>query len=72
MSSRVSKNAPPPGVRITYQKQYRKCGSAHCKPCEEGVGHGPYWYGYWRDEAKKIHSFYVGKELPKSEEATRV
>lgn len=49
---------------ISYQQEYVKCGKARCKKCREGVGHGPYWYGYYR-EGGKTKKIYIGKELPK-------
>ena len=49
----------------TYRQQYRKCKGSngtttdgkvkHCRVCEEGPGHGPYWYA---------DSQYIGKVLP--------
>ena len=53
----------PTGLHITYQLQYRKCGKARCGTCKEGLGHGPYWYAYWR-EGTRLRSGYVGKLAP--------
>jgi hypothetical protein len=60
---------PPPGVTITYQHQYRKCGKASCGTCKksDSLGHGPYWYAYWHDANRKLHSCYYGKDDPRSE-----
>jgi len=44
---------------VTYRQQYRKCGKAGCK-CNDGPGHGPYWYLYDGNSAAK----YVGANLP--------
>lgn len=54
----------PSDRHITYQLQYRKCGKGdRCSTCRDGVGHGPYWYGYWRDGGR-LRSAYFGKEMP--------
>lgn len=49
-----------------YQLERRRCGKQSCK-CMTGqvaeVGHGPYWYAYWR-EGDKVQSQYVGKRSP--------
>ena len=45
----------------TYSQQYRKCGKANCQTCQDGAGHGPYWYR--RDQLTGARS-YVGRELP--------
>lgn len=56
--------APLPADRhITYQHQYRKCGKRCCSTCRTTPGHGPYWYGYWRENGR-LHSVYIGKERP--------
>lgn len=60
---------PTDGRHITYTLQYRKCGKqkrGHCRACEQGPGHGPYWFAYYRDPGPygKLHSAYVGKERP--------
>ncbi len=44
---------------ITYQLEYIKCGKAGCK-CENGQGHGPYWYAYW-SSGGKTRKQYIGK-----------
>src|SRR5690348_14683664 len=55
---------PPPGAKITYRRQYRRCGKPGCSVCSQGSqGHGPYWYAYW-SEGGRMHSRYVGKEAP--------
>lgn len=50
----------------TYQLEKRRCGKATCK-CMVGdlaeVGHGPYWYTYWKSQ-DKVRSQYVGKTPP--------
>ncbi len=47
--------------RKTYRQRYIRCGKAGCTTCSEGLGHGPYWYAYWR-EGTKIRSTYIGKQ----------
>ncbi|HQF15867.1 MAG: hypothetical protein A4E45_01089 [Methanosaeta sp. PtaB.Bin039] len=42
---------------ITYQLEWISCGKG-CKGCP----HGPYWYGYWREEGR-TRSKYIGKRL---------
>jgi hypothetical protein len=44
---------------VQYRLQYRKCGKPGCK-CNDGEGHGPYWYSYDGNSAAK----YVGINLP--------
>ncbi|MBW4443836.1 MAG: hypothetical protein KME10_21920 [Plectolyngbya sp. WJT66-NPBG17] len=50
----------------TYQLEKRRCGKEGCV-CLDGevseVGHGPYWYAYWR-ESGKLKNMYVGKRAP--------
>lgn len=53
----------PTDHHITYQLQYRKCGKPRCSTCQHGMGHGPYWYAYWR-EGTRLRSGYVGKLPP--------
>ena len=61
----------PADQHITYQLQYRKCGKPTCSTCKSGVGHGPYWYAYWRDGAK-LRSGYIGKVQPTAVSAADV
>ncbi len=42
---------------ITYRLERVSCGKG-CKGCP----HGPYWYGYWKEEGK-TRSKYIGKNL---------
>ena len=50
----------------TYQLEKRRCGKKSCK-CSAGdleqVGHGPYWYAYWK-ESGKLRTQYIGKRSP--------
>ncbi len=60
----MASRAIPIGVRVTYRRQYRRCGKAGCTCCGLGrPGHGPYWYAFWR-EGGRPRSRYVGKEPP--------
>lgn len=59
----------PTDLHITYQLQFRKCGKPTCGTCKRGLGHGPYWYAYWR-EGSKLRSGYVGKIQPAGVSAT--
>ncbi len=56
----------PDDLHITYQHQYRKCGKSTCGTCRTGLGHGPYWYAYWR-EGSRLRSGYIGKVHPDEE-----
>jgi len=48
----------------TYQLEAVRCGKEECH-CNEGQGHGPYWYGY-RKEGGRTISKYIGKDLTKA------
>lgn len=48
----------------TFRQEHVKCGRKGCKKCP----HGPYWYAYHR-EGGKLKKRYVGKDLPKKNEA---
>ncbi len=48
----------------TYQLESVRCGKEGCH-CNEGQGHGPYWYGY-RKEGGRTTSKYIGKDLTKA------
>jgi hypothetical protein len=45
---------------ITYRLERVSCGKG-CKGCP----HGPYWYGYWKEDGK-TKSKYIGKRLVES------
>lgn len=56
------------GRHIRVQLQMRSCGLKRCERCyppgqPPQRGHGPYWYGYWR-EGKQYKRKYFGKALP--------
>ena len=54
----------PEGARVTYARQFRRCGKAACRRCSAGSpGHGPYWYAFWDQDGRR-RSCYLGKQLP--------
>ncbi|MFQ6090242.1 MAG: DUF6788 family protein [Candidatus Bipolaricaulia bacterium] len=50
--------------KVTYRQERVKCG-AKCN-CNDGQGHGPYWYSYQREDGK-LKKKYIGKELCQSQ-----
>jgi predicted ATPase/DNA-binding SARP family transcriptional activator len=56
----------PPDARVTYSRQYRRCGKTNCARCAEGPGHGPYWYAVWRTAGRQ-HRRYLGTKPPTSD-----
>ena len=46
---------------MVYFQEHRKCGKETCKTCQDGPGHGPYWWS--RDTTGKRK--YIGVNLPK-------
>src|SRR5579883_559333 len=49
--------------KVTYRQQYTRCGKQRCRKCQEGNGHGPYWYAYWSENGRTV-SKYIGVGLP--------
>jgi hypothetical protein len=50
---------------VIYRQQFVHCGKDRCRKCApDGLGHGPYWFGYYWDYRQRTKSFYVGKHLP--------
>jgi hypothetical protein len=49
--------------KVTYRLQPVRCGKQGCSRCP----HGPYWYGYWREDGR-LRSRYIGKSLPEGAE----
>lgn len=48
---------------LLFQLERKRCGKATCHCArEDGQGHGPYWYAYWR-AGGKTRSKYLGKHL---------
>lgn len=56
--------------KITYRKQFTRCGKERCRKCRDGEGHGPYWYAYWSEKGRTV-SKYIGSHLPPDAEMTR-
>lgn len=56
--------------KVTYRQQYTRCGKQRCRKCQEGNGHGPYWYAYWSENGRTI-SKYIGTHLPDDIKAGR-
>jgi Family of unknown function (DUF6788) len=48
----------------TYQLETVRCGKEGCH-CNEETAHGPYWYGYRRENGR-TKSKYIGKDLTKA------
>jgi hypothetical protein len=46
----------------TIRKEYVKCGNPYCYSCK----HGPYYYGYWKDNGK-LKKKYIGRYDPREE-----
>ncbi len=47
------------GHRVTYRQEFVRCGKTGCTTCP----HGPYWYGYWKQDGR-TRSQYIGRHLP--------
>lgn len=60
-------------LTMHFQQEYVRCGKAGChcagadatsrKNPRAPRGHGPYWYGYWKENGK-LHKRYFGKRRP--------
>jgi hypothetical protein len=59
LSSRNYKSIP---TSATIRKEYVKCGNPNCSRCK----HGPYYYGYWK-ENRKLKKKYLGRYDPRVE-----
>lgn len=46
-------------LHVTYRQQHVRCGKPTCSACP----HGPYWYGYWKEEGH-TRKQYIGRHLP--------
>ncbi len=55
--------------KISYHQQVSYCGKPRCRKCQEGIGHGPYWYAYKTVNGRTTR-MYVGKRLPPSVQAS--
>lgn len=52
----------------TVRLYYIDCGKPKCKACARGPSHGPYWYGFRRDDKGRQVSYYIGKNLRKDDD----
>ena len=59
LSSRNYKSVPS---SATIRKEYIKCGNPCCYRCK----HGPYYYGYWKENGK-LKKKYIGRYNPREE-----
>ena len=48
---------------VTYRQQVSFCGKPRCRKCQQGIGHGPYWFSYRVVDGRTIRT-YIGKNLP--------
>src|SRR6266568_6986701 len=55
--------------KVTYRQQINYCGKPRCRKCQEGIGHGPYWYAYQTTNGRTTRT-YIGKSLPPEVQAT--
>ena len=46
--------------KVTYRQQVNFCGKPRCRKCQQGIGHGPYWYSYQVIDGRTIRT-YIGK-----------
>jgi tetratricopeptide (TPR) repeat protein len=49
--------------KVTYRQQVNFCGKSNCRKCQQGIGHGPYWYSYQVVDGRTVRT-YIGKNLP--------
>jgi hypothetical protein len=49
--------------KVTYRQQVNFCGKPLCRKCQQGIGHGPYWYSYQVVDGRTVRT-YIGKNLP--------
>jgi predicted ATPase len=49
--------------KVIYRQQVNFCGKPRCRKCQEGTGHGPYWYAYQVVDGRTVRT-YIGKNLP--------
>jgi tetratricopeptide (TPR) repeat protein len=59
----VHRGAAEMDEKVTYRQQVKYCGKPGCRKCQEGTGHGPYWYSYQVVDGRTIRT-YIGKNLP--------
>lgn len=49
-------------LHVTYRQEHVRCGADGCNGCP----HGPYWYGYWKEDGR-TRKMYIGRTLPDEE-----
>lgn len=49
-------------LHVTYRQEEVRCGGDGCNGCP----HGPYWYGYWKQDGR-TRKMYIGRTLPGEE-----
>ncbi|HEX9133593.1 MAG TPA: DUF6788 family protein, partial [Ktedonobacteraceae bacterium] len=49
--------------KVTYRQQMNFCGKPRCRKCQQGTGHGPYWYSFKVVDGRTVRT-YIGKNLP--------
>jgi Family of unknown function (DUF6788) len=58
----ISRNYKSIPSGATIRKEYVKCGNPYCYRCK----HGPYYYGYWKENGK-LKKKYIGRYDPREE-----
>src|SRR2546423_12854289 len=71
MFDEKSRQARSMNGKITYRQQYTRCGKQRCKKCQQGAGHGPYWYAYWSEKGRTV-SKYIGVHLPNEDRLAKL
>jgi hypothetical protein len=69
---RTKEEMEPVPAGATIREQHTRCGSLRCPLCgDDGPGHGPYLYAFWRDSKGRSQSRYLGKKkvAPNSSDA---
>ena len=54
---------------VNYRQEYRRCGKPTCTRCNDGDGHGPYWYSNGKVSGVRQ---YIGTDLPPAVTAARL
>jgi hypothetical protein len=56
------------GHKETRSTRYNRCWRCYPESGKVYATHGPYYYGYYRDEQGKKHRVYFGRQLPTQDE----
>ena len=59
----VPKGAAEMDEKVIYRQQVNFCGKPGCRKCQQGIGHGPYWYSYQVVNGRTVRT-YIGKNPP--------